>query len=143
MNAMTHDAFRAACDKLSARVDADQFERFRFQRDEVPKLNRMFELIKASVADRSDVELNEEGGTQNSKGFILKVHGKRVAAVSVALEEGQAVLSITTAARSEYGVVPGEPIAVDYAEVDEAWIGAGLSQLFTRIRPARAATAEG
>lgn len=139
MNAQSHDSFRAVCDKLSNRIDAEQFERFRWTRDEAPRLARLVQLVKDSVADRTDVEINEEGGSQNSKGFIVKVHGKRVAGVLIALEQGRAVMNAQTASRSEYIVRPGEDLSLDCDEVDQAWIGESLGTLFARIRPAQRA----
>ncbi|MBD3728920.1 MAG: hypothetical protein IE933_04370 [Sphingomonadales bacterium] len=142
MNAQSHDSFRAACDKLSARIDAEQFERFRWTRDEAPRLARLVQLVKDSVADRTDVEINEEGGSQTSKGFIVKVHGKRVAGVMIALEQGLAVMNAQTASRSDYVVREGEDIVRDCDDVDEAWISEALGALFARIRPRRKPGAE-
>ena len=130
---MSHDAFRAACDQLSSKVDAEQFERFRWIRDEAPKLVRLVELIKGSVDDRTDIEINEEGGDQTTKRFVIKVHGMRVAGLGVALSKGRAVMSIGPVERSMFRVAKGDPVHTDYANVDDAWIGETLGKLMERI----------
>ena len=133
MSDMSHDSFRAACDQLSGKIDADQFELFRWTRDEAPKLARLVELVKGSVDDRTDIEINEEGGDQTTKRFVLKVHGKRIAGLGVALSKGHAVVSIGPIERSAYPVAEGKPLHTDYSDVDEAWIGETLGTLMARI----------
>lgn len=133
MTDMSPGGFQQACDALSGKIDAEQFERFRWSRDEAPKLARMVELIKNSTTDRSDIDINEEGGVQDSKRFLLKVHGKRIAGLAVALDRGHAVMSIGPAERSEYSVASGDPIHTEYANVDETWIGETLARLMERI----------
>lgn len=137
MSEMNHDSFRAgfqgACDALSNKVDAEQFERFRWQRDEAPKLKRLVELVRGSVEDRTDLEINEEGGEQDTKRFVIKVHGQRIAALAVALQNGRAVMSAGPIERSSYTVAAGDPVHAGYDKVDEEWIATALAQLFARI----------
>lgn len=133
MSDMSHDGFRDACDRLSHKVDAANFERFRWGRDEAPKLARLLELIKGSVADRTDVEINEEGGVQDAKRFVIKVHGKRIAGLSAGLDQGRAVMTVGPIERSEFTVAQGEPLVADFSVVDEQWIANALSQLLERI----------
>lgn len=133
MTDMSHDGFQNACDLLSSKVDPDQFERFRWSRDEAPKLLRMVELLKGATADRSDIDITEEGGVQDSKRFLIKVHGKRVAGLAAALDRGHAVISIGPVERSEYKVASGDPVHTPFDKVDEAWIGEALAKLMERI----------
>lgn len=134
MSEMSHDQFRAACDALSDKVDPEQFERFRWTRDEAPKLVRLVELVRGSVEDRTDIEINEEGGDQTTKRFVIKVHGQRIAGLGVALSKGHAVVSVGPIERSAFTVAEGKPIHTKYANVDEAWIGEALGQLMALIR---------
>ena len=144
MSDMSHTGFTAACDALSGKVDADQFERFRWTRDEAPKLARLVELVQGSVADRTDIEINEEGGSPEAKRFVVKVHGKRIAGLAVALDRGHAVMSIGPVERSAFTVEAGKPVHTPYSQVDEQWIGDALGQLFARIvDPAQASRADG
>ncbi|MEZ5692898.1 MAG: hypothetical protein R3D99_03435 [Altererythrobacter sp.] len=129
----TEDAFRDALDRLSRKVDEGNFERMRWARDEAPKLVRLVELVKGAVADRADIEINEEGGEGNTKRFVIKVHGQRIAALALALDKGRAIASIGTIERSEFAVAPGKPIHTKYANVDEAWMADTLGQLMERI----------
>ena len=133
MSDMSHDGFRDACDRLSHKVDADNFERFRWTRDEQPKLARLLKLVQGAVDDRTDIEINEEGGEQNVKRFVIKVHGKRIAGLSAGLRDGHAVLTIGTVERSPFTVAEGEPIHTEFANVDEQWIAAALGKLMERI----------
>ena len=135
MSEMSHSGFTAACDALSNKVDAEQFERFRWTRDEAPKLARLVELVRGSVADRTDIEINEEGGAHDTKRFVIKVHGKRVAGVGVALSKGRAVISIGPVERSPFPVRQDKPVHTPYDRVDEDWIGEALATLMERIVP--------
>lgn len=132
---MSFGGFQKACDLLSHKVDAENFERFRWTRDEFPKLLKLVELIKGSVDDRTDIEINEEGGEKNTKMFVIKVHGKRVAGIGAALDKGRAVLNIGSVERSPMTVSQGDPIHTDFSNVDEAWIGETLGKLMERIQP--------
>lgn len=137
MSDMSHtgfqDGFRDACDRLSHKVDADNFERFRWGRDEAPKLLKMVELVKGAVDDRTDIEINEEGGEQNIKRFVIKVHGKRIVGLTAALENGQAAMIVNPIERSDYKIAPGEPIIADWSDVNEQWVAETLGKLMERI----------
>ncbi|ABC62556.1 hypothetical protein [Erythrobacter litoralis] len=127
------DSFRDALDRLSRKVDADNFERMRWGRDEAPKLVRLVQLVKGAVDDRSDIDINEEGGEGNTKRFVVKVHGQRVAALAIALDKGRAIASIGTIERSDFTVAKGDPVHTRYENVDEAWIATALASLMERI----------
>ena len=133
MSEMSHGGFREACDKLSHKVDAENFERFRWSRDEAPKLVKLVGLIKSSVDDRTDIEINEEGGEQNTKRFVIKVHGKRVAGLGASLSKGRAVLNIGPIERSPLTVASGDPIHTEFDNVDEQWIAKTLGKLMERV----------
>ena len=142
MSEINHAGFQAACDALSGKVDPEQFERFRWTRDEAPRLARLVELVRGSVEGRTDVEINEEGGTPEAKRFVIKVHGKRIAGLAVALDRGQAVISIGPIERSPFPVEKGEPVHAPYSEVDEDWIGQSMSSLLGRIGRSSTASPE-
>lgn len=133
MSDMSHAGFHDACDKLSHKVDAENFERFRWTRDEAPKLVKLVSLIKDSTGDRTDVEINEEGGEQNTKRFVIKVHGKRIAGLGASLDKGRVVMNIGTVERSPFTVAQGEPIYTEFEKVDEQWIAETLGRLMERI----------
>ncbi|WFL77895.1 hypothetical protein P7228_02155 [Altererythrobacter arenosus] len=133
MNDLTHDSFRAACDQLSNKVDAENFERFRWTRDEAPKLAKLVQMIKDSVEDRTDIEINEEGGEQNIKRFVIKVHGKRIVGLNAALDQGQVAMIVGNIERSEFKATPGDPIIADWTDVDEHWVTDTIGQLMQRI----------
>ncbi|WP_160598597.1 hypothetical protein [Pontixanthobacter gangjinensis] len=130
---MPQDHFELACDRLSADVDAVQFERLRWSRDEGPKLARLVELAQGAVDDRFDMELAEEGASSSSKRFVLKVHSKRIAAVAVGLDKGRALMTVEPIDRSEFSVKAGPPINDDYENVNENWMEDAMSLLFERI----------
>lgn len=129
----TEDTLRNALDLLSRKVDADNYERMRWARDEAPKLVRIVELVKGAVADRADVEINEEGGEGNTKRFVIKVHGMRVAQLAVALDRGRVVAAIGPTERSAFTVASGEPLHTRYEKLDEAWMASAIAKLSERI----------
>ena len=131
--ATSDDSVRDALDRLSRKINAENYERMRWARDEAPKLVRLVELVKGAVADRTDVEINEEGGEGNTKRFVVKVHGQRVAGLGVALDKGRAIAAIGPIERSAYTVAQGEPIHALYEDVDEAWMGQTIARLVERI----------
>lgn len=131
---MIQDSFEMACDRLSNAVDSAQFERLRWARTEAPMLARLVELVQAAVGDRPDFELTEEGSTAAVKRFVLKVHGFRIVAVSVGLENGHALVWAEQIDRSNYTVAPGEPVSADFTAVDEQWMARALEQQFARVR---------
>lgn len=141
MSEMSHGDFQKACDALSHKVDADHFERFRWSRDEAPRLARLVELVKTSVGERTDVEINEEGGVHDTKRFVIKVHGQRIAGLGVALDKGRAVVSVGPVERSRFTVAEGPPLHTPMENVDEGWIGETLGTLMARIRAPQQAEA--
>lgn len=135
---MGDNAFKDICDQFSGTVDETQFERFRFTRDEAPKLKRLVELVTASFEGRDDLTLAEEGaegGQAGFKRFILKAHGQRTVAIAVMLKDGLAILGAEPVERSAY-TISCDPISADFEEVDEAWIQHALGQLIRNIRAA-------
>ena len=126
-------ALRDAMDALSKKIDEGNFERMRWARDEAPKLVRLVQLVKGAVENRSDIDINEEGGEGNTKRFVIKVHGARVAALAIALDKGRAIAAIGPIERSDYKVAKGDPIHTKYANVDEAWMAKTLATLVQRI----------
>ncbi|GAA4052638.1 hypothetical protein [Parerythrobacter jejuensis] len=129
----TDETLTKALDGLSKAIDAGNFERMRWARDEAPKLVRLVELVKGVVENRSDIDINEEGGEGNTKRFVIKVHGMRVAALAIALDKGRAIAAIGPIERSEFKVANGDPVHTKYENVDAAWMASTLSALVTRI----------
>jgi hypothetical protein len=131
---VTTESLEQGCDRLSQVVDVVQFERLRWARDEGPKIARIVELTQAAVASRSDYDLAEEGSGGNIKRFVVKIHGFRIVAVAVGLQDGRAVMRAEPIERSKYRLASSDPILADYAMVDEAWIAQGLETLFARVQ---------
>lgn len=132
---MPATSFDLECDRLSHVVDDAQFERLRWARTEGPMLAHLVALAEAALADRSDFTLVEEGTSRDDKRFTLKVHGNRVVTLVISLDTARAVLRVEEAERSRYRVLPGDPLMVDFALADDAWMAAALQQLFSRIQP--------
>ncbi len=134
---MSDKDFTSVCDRFSGVVDDVQFERFRWTRDEAPKLARLVEMTQAAFTGREDYELAEEGGSGGQAGFkrfLIKVHGKRTVAVAVMLRDGQAIFGAEPVERSEYTIEQSEPIASDFANVDTQWVEQALAQIVGQIR---------
>jgi len=132
---MSQDFFTDACDQFSHIVDDVQFERFRWARDEAPKLARLVELVKQAFDGRDDYALAEEGTTADFKRYLIKVHGQRTVAVAIMLKDGQAILGSEPVVRSRFTVKDGDPISANYDDVDEQWIAETLKTLLSRARP--------
>ncbi|MGB3737918.1 MAG: hypothetical protein WA948_01040 [Pontixanthobacter sp.] len=135
---MAQSSFQSACDRFSDTVDDVQFERFRWTRDEAPKLARLVDMTQAAFASREDYELAEEGGSGGQAGFkrfLIKVHGKRTVAVAVMLKDGQAILGAEPVERSNFTLSQSAPIACAYDDADENWIEQALGQIVGDIRP--------
>jgi len=132
---MSQDPFQNACDQFSNIVDETQFERFRWSRDEAPKLARLVELVKAAFEGRDDFDLAEEGTTPEFKRYLIKVHSQRTVAVVIMLRNGRAILGSEPVIRSRFTVDDGDPIATDYENVDEQWVADTLKILIGRARP--------
>ena len=132
---MSQDPFQNACDQFSNIVDETQFERFRWSRDEAPKLARLVELVKAAFEGREDFDLAEEGTTPEFKRYLIKVHSQRTVAVVIMLRNGRAILGSEAVIRSRFIVDDGDPIATDYENVDEQWVADALKILIGRAHP--------
>jgi hypothetical protein len=130
---MPATSFELQCDRLSRVVDGVQFERMRWARTEAPMLEHLVALLHATVEDRPDLELSEEGSAGNSKRFVLKVHGIRVIAISVVLEADRAIVSAGGIERSPYRLAQADPESAPFTEVDAAWMTAAIERLFARI----------
>ncbi|MFZ1741991.1 MAG: hypothetical protein WAT93_04010 [Pontixanthobacter sp.] len=130
---MSQPNFQLTCDHLSRSVDDTQFERFRWDRDEAPKLARLIELVTGAFDDRRDIELVEEGGSSGFKRYVLKVHSQRTIAIAVMLKDGFAVLGAEPLDRSPFTVARGDPISTQFDNVDEAWIAGALQNIISRI----------
>lgn len=135
---LAQNSFELACDRLSQTVDHIQFEHLRWSRNEGPMLAKLVALAQSTFEGRPEFELVEEGATSNIKRFVLKVHGNRVAAVTIYLEHGRVIVLLDAIERGRCAVNPGPPISADYVQVDEQWMAAVFEQLFGRIQPLRA-----
>ena len=131
---MPDDRFETECDRLSHVVDPVQFERVRWAKNEGPMLERIVELARTAIAERSDFELTDEGSKGAIKRFVLKVHGFRIVAVNLGLEGGRVVVWAEAIERSKYRIVDGRRHSADYANVDEAWMKAALSAVFGEVQ---------
>jgi hypothetical protein len=129
-----HDSFQRECDRLSHIVDRAQSEHLRWERNEGPMLARLVALAHAAFEGRSEFELVEEGATRNLKRFVLKVHSKRVFAVSMRIEHGRAVLQSDPIERGSYGLAAAAPLTAEFATVDAAWMASALEQQLRRIQ---------
>jgi hypothetical protein len=136
---MSDDTFENECDRLSGTVDSVQFERVRWSRNEGPLLEKLVAMMRASVEDRPDFELTDEGSKGAIKRFVLKVHSFRVVAISLGLEAGKAVLWGEPIERSSYRIVDGQRHSADARAIDEAWMKDTLGRIFGEVRAAAAA----
>jgi hypothetical protein len=135
---MGDNAFKDICDRFSGTVDEAQFERFRWTRDEQPKLQALIEMVTSVFEDREDFTLAEEGGASGQTGFkrfILKVHGQRTVAIAVMFKDGLAVLGSEPVERSNYTTDRTEPVFTEFGNVDQRWVEDALGTLIADIRP--------
>lgn len=132
---MPHHVLELTCDQLSHTVDAVQFERMRWARDEAPKLAHLVELATAAVAQRPDFELTDEGSGGALRRFILKVHGFRVMALALRLTGNTVSVQSEPIERSKYSLHHAEPVTAEFEQVDSAWMAQALSAQFARIQP--------
>lgn len=130
---MSQTRFLEECDRISHGVDAVQYERLRWSKVEGPMLARLVELAKATMAERDDFELVEEGATSDIKRFVLKVHSTRVVGLVVWLDQGHALVQLEEVGRSRFAIAPGDPIVAEFSQVDATWMAAALQALFARI----------
>ena len=126
-------SFEQACDRLSNTVDGIQFERLRWGRTEGPMLARLVALAQEAVDAREDFDLSEEGSVVATKRFVIKVHGNRIAALSIGLVETEVSVWVDAIGRSPYRVAAGDAVSADYAVIDFAWMAAALAEVFGRI----------
>lgn len=131
---MTQSNFELECDRLSQAVDPAQHQRLRWERNEGPMLARLVALAAAALEGRPEFELVEEGATHSVKRFVLKVHGKRVAAITILLEGREVRVTAEQIDRGQYRIASGGPLSADFAAVDEAWMIRALQELFARMQ---------
>jgi hypothetical protein len=131
---VTQDSFQLECDRLSHVVDGPLAERLHWERNQGPMLAHLVALARAAFEERSEFELAEEGATRDIKRFVLKIHSKRVIAISIRIEGGRAVLESEPLDRSSYNLADGPPVTADFAAVDAAWMAGALQQQFQRIQ---------
>lgn len=130
---MPQARFAQQCDRLSQAVDKTLYDRLVWERTEAPVLASLVALAHGALEDREEFELAEEGATTAVKRFVLKVHGNRVAALTLRLADGRAELAVEAIDRSPYRVAPGAPLSTPFAGIDAAWMTASLDELFARI----------
>lgn len=131
---MPQETFELACDRLSQVVDGMQFERLRWDRIEGPMLARLVALAQSTLEGRSEFELCDEGSTKSAKRFVLKVHGKRIVAITLLLEGDQVKVRADEIDRSSYRLLDGPALAAAIDEVDEQWMASTLQALFSRLQ---------
>ena len=130
---MSQDHFQIACDRISKVVDEVQYERLRWARNEGPMLAHLVALALSAFEERPEFELIEEGGNSSLKRFALKIHGHRVIAIAIWLDQGRGVINAERLERSRYSIAEGGPFAADFTQIDAAWITSALQQLFARV----------
>jgi hypothetical protein len=131
---MPQVSFELECDRLSHVVDGVQFERVRWGRTEGPMLARLVQLAHEAVEGRPDFELVEEGSTSALKRFVIKVHSNRVAGIGLCIQDGKAVATLHAIERSPYRLTEGPPLAGEFPVVDEQWMAAVFTELFSRVQ---------
>jgi hypothetical protein len=128
------NSFQSECDRLSSIVDGTLFERLRWERTEGPMLAHLVALALSAFEGRSEFELAEEGATRDVKRFVLKIHGKRVLAITLWIESGRALLDVHAIERSSYDLSAGSATSADFEAADGAWMAGALQQQFGRVR---------
>lgn len=133
---VSQDQLELECDRLSHTVDSFLYERIRWDRVEGPLLAKLVVLARATLEDRPDFELAEEGATSDIKRFVLKVHSNRIMAIKMWLDDGRALIDVEEIERSKYKVTPADPISIEFDGVDEAWMAASMRAALSRVRNA-------
>jgi len=128
------DNFESECDRLSHAVDGVQFERIRWARTEGPMLERLVELAQATVAERPDFELVDEGSTGACKRFVLKVHSVRVVAVNLGLDGRAVTVWSEEIPRSDYKLVEPRRRMARFEDVDQQWMTDAICGAFSEVR---------
>lgn len=131
---MPDDSFETECDRLSNVVDSVQFERVRWAKNEGPMLDRLVAMAGASVEGRADFELNDEGSKGALRRFVLKVHGFRIVAVNLHLENGQVALWGEEIERSPYKIAGVTRPMAEYQVIDAAWMKAAIRDIVSDVR---------
>jgi hypothetical protein len=131
---MPDDSFELECDRLSNAVDAVQFERVRWAKNEGPMLDRLVALAQAAVEARPDIELTDEGSRGAVKRFVLKVHGFRIVAVNIGIEGGRVSVWGEAIERSKYRIVDGRRCSADFHQVDEVWMKDALRAVMGEVQ---------
>lgn len=131
---MSDDSFEIECNRLSNVVDSVQYERVRWAKNEGPMLERLVELARATVAERPDIELTDEGSKGAIKRFVLKVHSMRIVAVNLGLEAGKVVVWAEPIERSRYRIVDAARHSAEFHAVDEAWMRDTLQAIMGQVQ---------
>jgi hypothetical protein len=131
---MSDDSFEIECNRLSNVVDAVQYERLRWAKNEGPMLERLVELARAAIADRTDFELTDEGSRGAIKRFVLKVHSMRIVAINLGLEEGKVVIWAEPIERSKYRIGNPGRYSAEFQAVDEAWMKGVLQAIIGQVQ---------
>ncbi len=131
---MSVENFDHSCDRLSSIVDRALYERLTWERNVGPRLARMVELARGVFADREEFELSEEGASRDIKRYIVKIHGKRVLAVSLTIHKGVAVVAGSEIERSRFSLEASQPLTADPDAIDAEWMTDAFHQIFARVR---------
>ncbi|WP_114521786.1 hypothetical protein [Altererythrobacter sp. ZODW24] len=132
---MSETSFDTACDNLSGLVDAVQFERLRWDRNEGPLLTKLVTWARDAFEEHGEFELTEEGSVTDRKRFVLKVHTKRTIGIAFEVVDGLAVIEPDLADRSIYTLTTREAITAPMHEFHEEWVKAALQEIFSRVQP--------
>jgi hypothetical protein len=131
---VSHSSLDLECDRLSQAIDRAEFGRLQWAKNEGPMLVRLVELAHATLADRSEFALTDEGSTNEAKRFVLKVHNSRVVAITISLDGGRAVVQAAEIDRSPYRLAEGPPLSADFQQIDDGWMASTLQDLFGRVQ---------
>ncbi len=132
---MPDTSFDTACDNLSGLVDAAQYERLRWDRNEGPLLTKLVDWARESFEQHDEFELTEEGSVTDRKRFVLKVHAKRTIGIAFQVVDGLAIIEPDLADRSSYGLSSTDRITAPMHEFHEDWVKAALQEIFSQVHP--------
>lgn len=128
------DEFDSACDRLSHAVDAVQYERLRWSRNEGPMLDGLVALLREALGPREEFELSEEGSAGARRRFVIKVHTFRIAAVNIELgSDGQVAMWGETIERGRGRVPAPQRFSAPYSAIDLGWMQDALARVFAGI----------
>ncbi len=131
---MPDTSFDNACDNLSGLVDAVQYERLRWDRNEGPLLTKLVAWARESFEEHGEFELTEEGSVADRKRFVLKVHTKRTIGIAFQIAGGLAIIEPDLADRSNYNLSSADRITAPMHEFHEDWVKAALQEIFSRVQ---------